>query len=207
MVSTSAEDSHLLWALWLIALLAKLSESSINPIYSKTKSAVRQRKEITDCHSPLNHTPSLPSAQQHRQPLAQLDRRSSKPRAGLSPWPGGFWPAPALRAGFLSPAGRPSVAVISGWWGLCCNSLSAICTEQPHLFCFCLCLSLSLEYNALSGPRFGLYLLTAVTAQQPTPCFSFNGTFLLCFTPSHYHLADQRYRLLGSGVALSACWS
>lgn len=44
MVSTSAEDSHLLWALWLIALLAKLSESSINPTYSKTKSAVRQKK-------------------------------------------------------------------------------------------------------------------------------------------------------------------
>lgn len=44
MVSTSAENSHLLWALWLIALLAKLSESSINPTYSKTKSAVRQKK-------------------------------------------------------------------------------------------------------------------------------------------------------------------
>lgn len=54
MVSTSAEDSHLLWALWLISLLAKSSESSINPTYSETKSAVRQKKEITDCHSPLS---------------------------------------------------------------------------------------------------------------------------------------------------------
>lgn len=65
---------------------------------------------------------------------------------------------------------------------LCCHSFLAICTETPL---FPLSASLSSEHNTLSETHVGLCLFTAVTTQQLSPCFPFNGTFLLCFALRH----------------------
>lgn len=95
-------------------------------------------------------------------------------------YPGGFWPVPAPKGWcFPSQQAAHPYTVISYAYA----KIPFWPYAQTPLFP--LSASLSSEHNTLSEPHAGLCLFTAVTTQQLSPCFPFNGTFLLCFTLSH----------------------
>lgn len=100
--------------------------------------------------------------------------------------------------------------------GLCCNSFLAICTDTTFFFFLSLPLCL-LDTTHCQNPTLVCAFSTAVTTRPLSPCFPFNGTFLLCFTPSHplslgwsaLHTSGVRCEavsLLGLISELVFCW-
>lgn len=124
-----------------------------------------------------------------------------------------LWPVPVLKGWCFLPDRQPITHC--HFWLMLQFLFGHM--YRHHFLLFPLSASLSSGHHTLSEPHVGLCLSTAVTTQQLSPCFPFNGTFPLCFTPSHplslgwsaLHTSGVRCEtvsLLGLISELVFCW-